>query len=822
MIGPTPRAIVDSSLPLSQEYVARSAGWLLASACCWSRRGWRRSAAAWLFGVSILVGQVGLAKPVAAQAVTAAAVDAAIEQGIDYLRQTQVAREGRWPDYENYQSGQTALVLLALLNCGLPPDDPTVASGLDYLKRTSPQFTYEVALQTMAFCAADPQRYATQIRRNAQWLVDSQAKTGKGKGGWGYDQMRGGTDPSNAQFGVLALWEVQRSQLGRSPEAMLMAAEYWSLRQQERPNSPHLGGWRYNDADYSGSMTCAGIASLMMAEDSLEQFDVQVVGDDLDCCVGEARESRADLGMRWMERYYQIGQNPVAGNFWLYYLYALERVGRLTGQRFIANHDWYREGCELLVKRQDKLRGFIVEGTASGSQITDTALALLFLSKGKRPIVMGRLQVASLPSSSMPRHAIQHLTGHIEQAWKKDLAWQSLSLEAATLEQLLEAPILFLSGSESLQLDADAKERLKQYVEQGGFILAEAKHGDGCSGEAFDRSFRDLMEELFETPLQKISPDHPVWYAEAPVELNSLPPDFWLYGLESCCRTSVIYSPISLSCRWEVHRPQGLAFEKLSPVLKSQCQNISLLGVNIATYATGRELKEKLDTVEVIRTSREASPPLRGMLRLPRLAHTGGAEDTPRSITNLMEVFRREISTQVVVDSPIVAIADENLEEPPLAYLSGRRRFEFSETERASLRRYLQHGGLILGDAICGSPEFTEAIHEQLSLALPGAEWKKVPADHPMLTREFQGFDIRRVSILQPGAVERGQAVQVRKYEGPPVLEFLIWEGRCVAIFSPLDLSCALESRHSTQCRGYPRADAARIGVNMLLYGLLN
>jgi hypothetical protein len=91
-----------------------------------------------------------------------------------------------------------------------------------------------------------------------------------------------------------------------------------------------------------------------------------------------------------------------------------------------------------------------------------------------------------------------------------------------------------------------------------------------------------------------------------------------------------------------------------------------------------------------------------------------------------------------------------------------------------------------------------------------------------MLTREFQGFDIRRVSILQPGAVERGQAVQVRKYEGPPVLEFLIWEGRCVAIFSPLDLSCALESRHSTQCRGYPRADAARIGVNMLLYGLLN
>ena len=36
----------------------------------------------------------------------------------------------------------------------------------------------------------------------------------------------------------------------------------------------------------------------------------------------------------------------------------MERAGRLTGQRFFGDHDWYREGAEELVHTQDKLQGF--------------------------------------------------------------------------------------------------------------------------------------------------------------------------------------------------------------------------------------------------------------------------------------------------------------------------------------------------------------------------------------------------------------------------------------------------------------------------------
>jgi len=39
-------------------------------------------------------------------------------------------------------------------------------------------------------------------------------------------------------------------------------------------------------------------------------------------------------------------------------------------------------------------------------------------------------------------------------------------------------------------------------------------------------------------------------------------------------------------------------------------------------------------------------------------------------------------------------------------------------------------------------------------------------------------------------------------------------------IFSPYDISCALEQHESLECRGYTRKDAARLGLNVLYYSL--
>jgi hypothetical protein len=53
-----------------------------------------------------------------------------------------------------------------------------------------------------------------------------------------------------------------------------------------------------------------------------------------------------------------------------------------------------------------------------------------------------------------------------------------------------------------------------------------------------------------------------------------------------------------------------------------------------------------------------------------------------------------------------------------------------------------------------------------------------------------------------------------------PELEGIKIDGHYRVIYSPYDLSCALEYHESLDCRGYTRDDAARIGINVVLYSL--
>jgi len=83
-----------------------------------------------------------------------AQVRQAIERGVGYLRQRQLPggqRDGAWPDIALFDGGVTSLCTLAMLNAGVPPDDPDMKRALKYLRGLRPEKTYVVALQPMVF-----------------------------------------------------------------------------------------------------------------------------------------------------------------------------------------------------------------------------------------------------------------------------------------------------------------------------------------------------------------------------------------------------------------------------------------------------------------------------------------------------------------------------------------------------------------------------------------------------------------------------------------------------------------------------------------------
>ena len=114
---------------------------------------------------------------------SSAEVKSAINGGVKFLISKQ-REDGSWAGHPGQPGGLTSLCTLALLNSGRKASSPEVARALKYLRGVEPKATYAVAMQTMVFAAAEPERDRLLIRRNAKWLVNAQQKSGIGAGAW--------------------------------------------------------------------------------------------------------------------------------------------------------------------------------------------------------------------------------------------------------------------------------------------------------------------------------------------------------------------------------------------------------------------------------------------------------------------------------------------------------------------------------------------------------------------------------------------------------------------------------------------------------------
>jgi hypothetical protein len=748
--------------------------------------------------------------------VTAERVNEAIRTGVAFLKSKQ-SPDGVWDEVANQPGGVTALCTLALLNCGLTHEDPAVAKALVRLRELgNPNATYSTALQTMVFCLAEPERDQALIRRNVVWLekaqIDGAGADARSAGGWDYDMKRASSDESNSQFAIMALHEAERLGIRVGQRTWVDALKYWVNRQA------NTGGWAYRSSrEERGSMTCAGICSLTIIDRHLGRGDAWLLNGKVTCCAAATENDAITNGLIWLGSRFSVKSHPTGSNQTMqnhmYYLYSVERVGRLTGRRFIGQHDWYREGAEVLCDRQDTLSG-AWRGTGVGEDKPEiaTAFGLLFLSKGRRPVVVSKIKHSDGNDWNHHRSDIANLTRYVELRWKRDLNWQVIDMNVASVDDLLESPVLFITGRDDLKLLAEHKERLREYVLKGGFIFAE----NCCQGQGFDAQFRELMAELFpETPLRLLPPSHPIWFAEQPVDPEFLRP---LMGIDACCRTAVVYCPKDLGCFWELARENT---EVLPPPITREMNACLAMGANVLAYATNRELRFKLDRPELASDNAAALELQRGALAIAKLDHVGGSDDAPTALRNLMAVFGQQLHARVFPPADLLAPTDENLPDYPVAFMHGREDFRWNDAERKAISQFIHNGGVLFADAICASKPFQEAFRRELQAALPDSKFQRIPPEHPIFTTEYRGFDLTTVDLRQTGVRANPDApVENRVRQVAPVLEGIEIDGRYVVIFSPYDISCALENHASMECEGYVREDAARIGINVLLYAM--
>ncbi|NOZ22393.1 MAG: DUF4159 domain-containing protein [Planctomycetes bacterium] len=703
--------------------------------------------------------------------VTTADVKHAIDRGIAYLRSQQMP-DGAWV-YEGgggWTPGATALAVYALVHTGVDPNDAAVQRGVAYLLQQPLNRTYIVSLTLIAMAAVDPVKYGGHIKQAAKWLQDAQLSNGQ----WTYDSRRIGRratgDNSNTQFAVLALREAARAGVSVSQSRWSKISAFYRKAQMKD------GGWGYTMRGGSsyGSMTAAGVCGLAISSHVRQNCPSQ--------CGLRRTDRNLEKGIQWLAANFTVTDNPQAGGkYYYYYMYALERVGVLAGRRTIGGRDWYREGAAQLVQRQGGDGHW-------GYGVTDTCFALLFFGKGGAPLVVNKLNWGE--GWNNDPNDMANLTKFYSKVTKNPVGWEAVDIRAP-LTDWLRAPILYFNGHDLPKIDFPdgMVQKLRDYIDQGGFIFAEAC----CGRSAFDRGFRALVKRMYpEDDLVKLDPDHPIYFMR--YKLTGNVPELW--GLNTGCRISLVYSPTDLSCQWEMERWQSTAFK---------------LGVNIISYATGDEpLRGKLDKVVIGEKGEAPKPPPRGAFVIAQVRHGSDWNTDPLAMTKLMLHLRESAGFDVGNKRKVVMLSDPDLFDYPVLYMTSHGRIRLSKEDIDRLRTYLERGGFLFSDACCGKSAYDASFRELVKQLFPNHPLAPLPATHPIFGI---GGKIDRVQY-KPKVLEEEPG------KSKPELEGVTINGRTCIVYSKYDLTCAIHGHPCPGCRGVVKKDALRLATNIVLYAM--
>ncbi|MEM7391860.1 MAG: prenyltransferase/squalene oxidase repeat-containing protein [Verrucomicrobiota bacterium] len=508
-------------------------------------RTWRRTVAGWA-----LLGCMALAA--GGQDVS----DRMVKQRIRFL-QDQLIQEmmnGAPQRAGRYMVGYTSLVLLALKHSGLPNDHPAVRKGVDTLVNNITEETYSEGLVPSALELVDPVRYRNRIQAAVDYLVQSQCTDGS----WSYrmdGNRRARGDHSNTQFAALGLGAAERAGLNVPLETRRSAADYWNASITPK------GGWGYTwQQGDTMQMTCAGLASLYLLGEDLEEPRIQCGEYRYHTNLNRAMESLGNM----------LQQGGGLRSHVYYSLYALERVGIFYDLKKIQGLDWYRFGVKYLMNRPSR-------------KLEEMAFELLFLAKGHAPIAIAKWEWDG--DWNVQHSDVAHWIELGNNVLKTKLDWITAPLDKPDSDAA-KASLIFLNGKEPFKASVKEMQFLRAFLKEDGVVVAEG----ACDDALFIKSFRDeMLRKLYpeqELRFVKIQDDHPICHSH--FKMNPKEVSAWeLRG--GCSRKKVI-----------------LLYREISSVLDgrprpaAEVKRAKKVAINLLNWAIGINPPEKkLDKEEL-------------------------------------------------------------------------------------------------------------------------------------------------------------------------------------------------------------------------------
>ena len=736
-------------------------------------------------------------------AATAEQVQAAMDHARAFLYSQQNTR-GNWetadapaagkPIYDSaggQWGGLTALATYALLADGANPRDERLAAAISFLRAADMRGVYALGLraQVWGYLPADAATHAL-IERDGRLLL-SGVKTYPGAAGmYGYlaDSKPGDAnhpfDHSVSQYGVLGMWALQELGLEVPDRYWAMVDAAW--RRDQLPD----GSWSYFPRPQpawqpSVSLTAAGVASLFITDDYLRSSAGLQCRDD-------AADAEVERGLNWIGSHFD--SLFAAPNRPCYALYGIERIGAASGRVSFGGERWFEKGADFLIEHQLPSGAWDQQDGA----VADTALGLLFLARGRAPVVMNKLDYSSLVGSSAwdrrPADAA-HLSRWISKTIeaRRALNWQVAELSGDP-DDWHEAPILYVCGRDALKLTDEQEGKLRRFIEDGGLILFNA---DCAEGKPFAESVRELARRWYGTDFRELPTDHPIYANEEFHRKDwARPPS--VLGLSNGARELMILIPdADLSAAWQVNGPltKPEAFE---------------LGADIFLYAVDKaNLRVKGESYLVKADGSAAER----RIKIARLNYGPGWNPEPGGWRRLAALMHNRDSVNLNVSEAGLGNGQLAGGGFTVAHLTGTGKFVLSDAARREISAFVRGGGTLIVDAAGGDKLFAESARNELDKMF-GDDAKQL--DVPLRldaaifsagNQKIRGYDIQ----YRPFA--RLTLSDVRQ----PRLRAIKIGGRVAVYFSAEDISVGLVGQPVDGIVGYEPELATRLMERMIL-----
>jgi hypothetical protein len=550
------------------------------------------------------------------------------------------------------------------------------------------------------------------------------------------------------------------------------------------------GSWTYGkegtERGPTASMTVAGVATLFITQDYVHATNGIK-------CTGNVFNPHIEAGLKWLDKNFESVFTETKTAFAPYYaLYGVERVGVASGRKYIGAVDWYQRGADFLIRNQAPRGGW-------GNRI-NTCYGMLFLARGRAPVLFNKLQYDSGGKegdwNERPRD-IANLTHWISKQTERDLNWQIVNLKASAAD-LLDAPVLYISGNKPLQLTPADEAKLREYCEDGGLIMGNPD----CGSSAFTESFLKLGTHLFHD-----------------YEFRNLPTKHPIYTGEQYPRTSWKPAPTVLALGNGV-RELLLLTNNSDPARRWQTQETGKnladfeLADNVVLYAIDKKnLIEKGRTFAVtidpaIQTNR--------VIKLARLQFAGNWNPEPGGWRRMTAILhnRSRIDLQISVAKLGSNQLGDGKTGANVAVLTGTNTFKLTAPARQEIHDFVQGGGTLIVDSAGGDGDFATSAEGELA-AIFGTDVATqlktaLPPTAPIYNLTggvIKDFSYRPFARTVLGAIHA------------PLIAAASVNNRPAIFYSKQDLSTGLVGQPTDGIVGYDPEVATAIMTNLVISG---